>query len=261
MGNNKFNIIYSPAHIEEIAVSEQRYNTSKDIIENDLKELSLLTNNQEILPHHGEIIDIKYGTYIKEEHPRICYERVIKDYNNLNNKAEAINEQVLNTSKENDFYGNEPSKINNILPEEILKKLLDETHINIKSMFVRNYNFSIKEISNLYDIKLNTIAKFNFDFSDFNDNFFKISTIVEMLANLLEAHGYNYEKSKKGKSLEKARSRMHDVSHIIYGSYVDKFIIGDKKLFKKTKAIYHYLNIKTEVLFYSQEEKELLSNI
>jgi len=258
--NNHY-IVYSPAHIEEIAVSEKRYNTSESIIKKDLDLISTLTENKIILPHHGEINNCNHGTYIKFEHPKECYARVTKNYSILNDYAETINENVLVTSKKNNFFGQEPSKINNILPEKILIKLLDETPINNKKMFIRYYNDYINLIREEFDLKLEQIKTLTFSFSDFEDNFFKISTIIEMLANLLESNGYHYEKSRNHETLEKARSRMHDVSHIIYGSYVDRFIIGDKKLFQKTKAIYSYLNIKTEVLYYNQKNKHLLNKI
>lgn len=237
-------IYYSPAHIEEVAVSAIEYGCDEQIVKEDLEFISELTENKKILPHHGEIYNYNKGIYIKEEHPFVCYKRVINSYNR-NKYAENGNREVLETSKENEFFGNKPMEINNVKAEEILKKQLDEVHINIKEMFIFHYNCHIENFG------LDRLKKHFFTIDDFKDNFIKMNIIFEMLANILEASGFYYEKAKK------ARSRMHDVSHIIYGSNFDKFITADKKLFSKAKAIYSYLNIKTEVYYYNQKEKKL----
>ncbi len=260
--NDEFGIFYSPAHIEEIAVSEKRDNIEKNIIEKDLEIISKLTLNKELLPNHGEKEDCNDGIYIKSEHPQKCYQRVVDQYQ-VNDEAEDLNEAVLSISKENNFFGNEPSKINNTTPEQILRKILDEVHITHKERFIFNYNNHIIFINQEYNINLEPFKELYFKFNDFRDNFFKILIIIEMLANLLEAHGYYYEKPnhKKQPLVEKARSRMHEVTHMIYASYCNRFITGDKKIFYKTKAIYSYLDIRTEVLYYNQKEKKLFTRL
>ncbi len=47
-------VVYSPAHIEEIAVSfKNHYNISEKTINLDLNAISLITKNNIIFPNHG----------------------------------------------------------------------------------------------------------------------------------------------------------------------------------------------------------------
>lgn len=254
-------VVYSPAHIEEIAVSFKNHNIPEKTINLDLNAISSITNNNIMFPNHGvDNSNIDYAAYIKKEHPFECYKRVISQYH-VNSNAEKINKEVLLDAKDNSFNGNKPIEINNIHYKEILKVLLDEQHITIKETLIMSYNNFIKEVENSHLIKLGYINKFDFNFDDFKNNFFKISTVIELLANILESNGYHYEKTTDDKLLKKGRSRMHDVSHMIYGAFSKKFITGDKKLFKKTEAIYSYLKIDTIVLFYDQEKKILCDDI
>ncbi|MGN6899528.1 hypothetical protein ACTHT7_05795, partial [Neisseria sp. P0017.S010] len=72
--------------------------------------------------------------------------------------------------------------------------------------------------------------------------FYIVEAYINLAANLLEKLGYYRE------SENKYRSRLHDVSHMIYGAYCDVFVSADKKMINKLKAIYSALNIPTEVL-------------
>lgn len=243
----KYILVYSPAHMEELAISEKRYSQNEERIQEDLEKISKLTQKNILLPHHGEA-HYKIGVYHKYENPIICYKRVVTDFYNINNRVEKVSEEFITNNKENNHYGNNPKEINNILPQDIISEILDKKHFRDKGLFIRNYNNKIeiwkmessKETG--IDIKVNPLKKYNFSFNDFKKNYIQISTIIELLTNLLESSGYHAE------SIKRSRSRLHDVTHIIYASYTDIFITNDKKLQKKAKAIYAYLKIPTSVM-------------
>lgn len=88
-------------------------------------------------------------------------------------------------------------------------------------------------------------------FDDIKDRFYIYEAYVNVAANLIEQIGFFREKVKK------SRSRLHDVSHIIYAGYCDIFLTNDKKLFMKTKAIFSLLNIHTKVEYLDDLRKTI----
>lgn len=79
-----------------------------------------------------------------------------------------------------------------------------------------------------------------------NGDFGKIQSNISFLFDILEVVGY-YPERKTG-----FRSRMHDVTHAIYASQADYFIIEDKKFKKKCESVFHFLRIPTRILSYSE---------
>ncbi|MFB2518352.1 hypothetical protein [Lysinibacillus sp. OTC-L20] len=77
-------------------------------------------------------------------------------------------------------------------------------------------------------------------------NFTELQHSIAVLFNVLEIVGFRPEAAKK------ARSRMHDVSHAVYASQCDFFIVEDNKFREKCKAVYHFLKINTKVLSYNE---------
>jgi hypothetical protein len=222
---NKFNdylIIFSPAHVEEIAVSEMRDNQSKEIIDKELNFLYKLAQTNALRPISRE----ECAFY--EETPFDCYERVIKYYNR-NNLAEELEQSVIQFA--HNFPISDPKYMNNIKPEEVLMPFFYKELI-IKGLL----NNGLLDKTNLEDA-------LRWTFSDIKNKFYIYEAYVNTAANLIEQLGFFREK------VEKSRSRLHDVSHIIYAAYCDTFITNDKKLFMKTKAIYSLLNVKTEVIY------------
>lgn len=69
--------------------------------------------------------------------------------------------------------------------------------------------------------------------------------IVTVVLNFLEKIGYNQEENNK---VEKLRSRMHDVTHAIYGAQSDYFVTSDARFRKKLRAAYHFLEIPCVVM-------------
>lgn len=73
-------------------------------------------------------------------------------------------------------------------------------------------------------------------------NFEKIHSIYTIL-NLI-----GYMPEKKVKNEKKFTASDRDISHVAYASYCHYFITNDERLVNKSRAIYEYLNIPTEVL-------------
>jgi hypothetical protein len=224
--NNK--IIYSPAHIEEIAVSKLRHNMDDKVINEELEFLSKLSNNCELIPTTRERLELL------NELPTICFERVIKDYNIINDYAERIEHNVIVDANNNGL--GEPKEMNNIKPKDIFlnieyKQEIVQSLIDEKIIEKNDYNEVL-----------------NWKFKDFRNKYYILEAYINLSANLLEKIGYFREKEKK------SRSRMHDVSHIIYSSHCNIFITSDKNLYMKTKAIFSLLGIKTKVILFKLKD-------
>jgi hypothetical protein len=123
-----------------------------------------------------------------------------------------------------------PREMNNIEPQKILNK--PHYKLLIAEWLLFSSEISTEDFGQSMDWK----------FSDIKNRFSVFESYVNLAANLLEKIGYHREKK------ENSRSRLHDVSHIIYGAYCDVFVSADKKMIKKTKAIYSMLEIPTKVL-------------
>ena len=231
-------IVFSPAHIEEIAVSEKRDNQSKDRINDDLKFISNLTKNNSLRP------TTRNNCILFSETPNECYERVVKDYSR-NDYAELIEKDILEDAHTNPL--SEPKEMNNKLPEDILKDV--KVKKDILQKLVENNIIEKKHIKKALQWK----------FKDIRSKFYIFESYVEMSARYLEKLGFFREKKRN------YRSRLHDVSHIIYSSYCDIFITNDKKLYNKTKAIYTFLKIDTKIYlkdeFIEMYNKSLERNI
>ena len=107
-------IIFSPAHIEEIAVSEKRDNQPKETINKDLNFISKLTDNNSLRPI------TRNNCILFKESPYECYQRVVKDYSR-NDYAELIEKVVLEDAHMNPI--SEPKEMNNKNPEELLNNI------------------------------------------------------------------------------------------------------------------------------------------
>ena len=219
---NDYLIVFSPAHIEEIAVSEMRDNQSKEIIDKELDFIYQLAQTNALRPITREECSLY------EETPFDCYERVIKYYNR-NDLAEELEQRVMQFA--HNFPISAPKYMNNIKPEEVLMRY------TYKELIIKGL------LNNGLLDKINAEEALRWTFSDIENKFYIYEAYVSTAAYFLEQLGFFREKVKK------SRSRLHDVSHTIYAGYCDTFITNDKKLFMKTKAIYSLLNMKTEVIY------------
>jgi hypothetical protein len=239
---SKFQIIYSPAHIEEIAVSTKRHNYPLEKTKEKLDFLSLLTNNIELLPFMRNDVRVieDLGLYLCEEHPENCYERVVAKYEN-NDLAEQMEEEFLTDATKKNIYGNDPIIINNTAPEIVLLESVYDLSIKeaIFMTLLSTTKYNKDQIRELMGVGSKLTE---FSFALIKTDFSVIETAMQIVFNELELIRYRPEKQKN------YRSRLHDVSHSIYAAYCDYFITEDSKLSYKAKATYAYLKIDTVVM-------------
>lgn len=214
-------VVFSPAHLEDIAVSAMRDNAEKRIIVEEIEFLSKIAQRNALRPV------TRNHLVMYDESPQDCYERVVEQYEN-NDWAEEIEVAIIWDANANPA-GN-PREMNNIEPQEILNRLV--------------YRELITEWLSSKGIINNDerIASLSWRFSDIENRFSVFEAYINLAANLLEKIGYHREKE------DKSRSRLHDVSHIIYGAYSDIFVSADKNMIQKAKAIYSMLEVPTKVI-------------
>ena len=83
------------------------------------------------------------------------------------------------------------------------------------------------------------------DFLQINNCVHKFEKIHAIYTNL-NITGFRPE--KKVKNEKKFVSAQTDISHVAYASYCDYLITNDERLFDKSKVIYEYLEISTQVI-------------
>lgn len=223
-------VVFSPAHLEDIAASAMRDKTSPSITNAELEFLGKIAGRNALRPINRDKLDLY------DESPLDCYARVIKQYH-VNALAESVDAAVLADAHARP--AGMPAVVNNTSPADILSNIV------YRELIARGL-WKQGLIGKDEQIKVLT-----WRFDDLKGRFSVFEAYVNMAANLLEKIGYYREKA------EESRARLHDVSHIIYAAYCDTLVTGDKKLIKKAQAIYSLLGINTQVL--TNKEFEALS--
>jgi len=200
---------------------------AKGYIDNILQNISYITDDKECLPTYQEII-------IKNEHPEVCYNRVVDDYF-LTILAQTNERFGLLSKKENidkilSIYNTNRSYVGGIEPEIFFKNSVIKI---IFGNFLQEQNIKI----NKWD-KIKSLHK-------------QIEINVSALFDFLAIVGY------KSDNIKEYRSMMHDVTHAIYGTKADILITNDKRFYNRILAIYSYLEIPTEVVFLKNLRKVL----
>ncbi|GFE97826.1 hypothetical protein [Gluconobacter sp. Gdi] len=201
---------YSPAHIEEIAGAQHTKRGAETPASDKLKHQSQLSDNWAIMPSDSGPADFRI------EDTEACFARVYKNEGfELTNLAIDFARLVVdNYQKPKKKLLNKVKKLNsnNILNNpEVLGAIFEQRDVN---------NFRVDDGSFL--------GRQN-----------KISFLFDAL-NRLEF--------RKEHSAIRIKNRVHDVSHAIYASFSDIFVTNDKDLYHLAKAIFPFLNIKTEVI-------------
>lgn len=214
-------IVFSPAHLEDIAVSEKRAKGGASFVKDEIEFLAEIACKNALRPIDG------YQVVLYHESPQDCYERVVKMYEE-NDLAEQISDDVIADS--HDWPAGNPKTMNNIDPADVLR------HITHREIIV----WALAAAKKIEGDEMMKAVFWKFD--DLKNRFRVFEAYVELAANRLEKIGYYRE------ARDKSRARLHDVSHIIYAAYCDTFVTADKRLAKKAQAIYSLLNVSTQVL-------------
>lgn len=279
---------YSPAHIEECALilKLKLDDTAKHSkIQQHLRMISLVSKNQELLPskplenyvdtyihlksegvrvseeneknlikslNNNPISDNnkEYPTKLCIEHPSICFKRVTQD---LDMTTYAEHNDVYNIGR-----NNEKSLIDNF--SRIGKSITNDT-ITFEELR-HQFNIDPISISNLNHVDIfvhdGVIEILKLTCKDYNIPYIAITKgevlsqrhdikeqVIPLLFDTLDKSKYYADRQN---DYEKIRSRMHDVTHAIYGSAATFFVSDDERLRYRLKAVYHFLQIPTQVL-------------
>jgi hypothetical protein len=204
--------VYSPAHMEEIAFILRQAQLSDEECERHTPEhiqfFSDFTDNWEFLPAEGED-----PTVLKQEHPGICYGRVIDGYE-WTYFAEGVSETLRDL-------------VNVPRPRATPIDAFEEKQVATRFGFRRGVFSGGGDPP--YGAELRRTHK-------------TAERWIDIAFRSLEEAGFDLEAKKKN------RSAIHDVSHAIYGSRADIFVSGDKKLLRKSKATFHMLKAQTRVM-------------
>ncbi|WP_206426990.1 hypothetical protein [Burkholderia gladioli] len=224
-------VVFSPAHLEDIAAAAIRDKTPQSITNAEIEFLAEIAGRNALRPiTRNQVV-------LYDESPQDCYSRVVDHYHN-NDWAEQIEAEVIDDAHERP--AGSPRESNNISPEDILSPII------YRELIVRG--LANKGLIGRDEQDAALLWKF----TDLKDRFSVLETYINLAANLLEKIGYYRE------ARDRSRARLHDVSHIIYAAYCDTFVTADKKLAKKAQAIYSLLGIGTRVLLNTEFEAQML---
>lgn len=214
-------VVFSPAHLEDIAASAMRDKTQPSITNAEIEFLAKIAGRNALRPVTRDQV------VLYDESPQDCYARVVDQYDN-NDWAERIEATVI--ADAHDRPAGSPKDMNNISHTDILN------HIRYREFIV----ISLAAMEVIGRDEQREALSWRFD--DLKNRFSVLEAYINIAANLLEKIGY-YREAK-----DRSRARLHDVSHIIYAAYCDTFVTADRKLAKKAQAIYSLLGICTQVL-------------
>lgn len=214
-------VVFSPAHLEDVAASAIRDAAPPAIIKAEIDFLAKIAGRNGLRPITLDRV------VLYDESPHDCYARVVAQYDK-NDVAEEIDASVIADAHESP--AGDPREMNNVPHTEILGHIIYRELI-VRTLFVRGLIGRNEQVRAL-----------SWQFDDLKDRFKVLQEYINLAANFLEKIGYHRE------GRDKSRARLHDVSHIIYAAYCGTFVTADKKLAKKAMAIYSLLGIRTLVL-------------
>lgn len=220
--NRKYQYVYSPAHLEELANSIRENNFQcNENVERDLFYLSKLTNNVEFLP------DSNKGIIVCCESPDEPLKRVIKDFDGTVLSEQMEKDFLENRKKIRDEYALKVrgDNISGVLSSDVAEKCLNQ--------FVWYQEYKEESDKRIF-------------WEHYKNDYDFLFTYLNALSYLLDIMDNNPEPSKK------YRSHLHDTTHLIYATRSDLFITNDKRLEDKANEIFRFLDIPVEVKNYKK---------
>ena len=220
-----FQIVYSPAHIEEVFKSPSSYHNQ------NLTDISNLTNDTIILYDNDQ--------------PAFFKESPVYVYNRVKNTAYAtklVEEYKILESNDGEFllskYNSDTYRqtFNSQSPTDFFNKF--ETECD-DALDVLNATYCIDD--------LRTSLEF-FEYSQLNDKIHTLFKVMDML-------GFKQDRKDR-----KIRSSRHDIEHLLYASNASYFITNDEKLFYRANSIFKILKKETLVYQFSNPT-ELLNQL
>lgn len=250
-------LFYSVAHVEEY------YKALKNASEENYGELESLK--------HLLIESAKPGVILNPSNSRIravkekfevCYKR-IEEFdtraivNDNGKRLYDINKESVAKLQTKDKEAKNNSNLNykEIWERDELKKVIkdferyyNQYENNVKKIMFEEYGLKALQLIKNIKLPCDFILKENC-FKQI-ESFHLLEMIIEYLNNELCACGYN-----KDVDVRKTQSGIHDVSHMIYGTYCDYLVTSDKRFMKRAQAIYYFLGVDTLVVDYEEYKK------
>ena len=225
---SKYEIVFSPAHIEEIAALVMHHGQSQETVNHKLDFLATLTQSTALLPFkRNDTYQIEEnGIFISKESPKKTYDRVVAFYKNNKIAEEHQKEKIANGEALERTFGVSSKEANNT----DIQKEIDSFKPRLHQIILENFDSKIAP--KCHEINFKYLRKI-----------FPLHEIaIEKIFEFLEARRYFPDKSTQ------FLSGLHDTTHAIYSAYCDVFVTNDNKLNKKSFAAFSWLGINTLIL-------------
>ncbi|MBH0019662.1 hypothetical protein I6F40_04655 [Pseudoalteromonas sp. SWXJ133] len=233
-------IIFSPAHLEEIANTVKHHGQSEESADEKVLFLKELTKSYCFLPYPRKtLVSVRNnGINTYKENPKDTYERVFSMHDR-NIIAEQHQEEKLLRGEQVEASGS----INKVEANNSDIQLTLEKYRKDLNKIVRNHHQAMKRdpvFKKFVPKQRMTASMLRFGYIR---SYFPIfEMVVEKLMEHLESQRYFPDKS------EKFIASLHDTSHAIYGAYADVFVTNDGNFARKVKAVYEWLGVETRVM-------------
>lgn len=233
-------IVFSPAHLEEIANTVKHHGRSMESADEKVAFLKELTASYCFLPYpRGNLILVRNnGINTYRENPADTYTRVISMHHR-NIIAEDHQKDKLIKGEEVEASGKiRKREVNNSDAQEILEK----------------YRISLNKIVRINHVEMKRhpifgefvpkqrISASMLRFAYIRSYFPIFEMVIEKLMEHLEIQRYFPDES--GKYV----ASLHDTSHAIYAAYADAFVTNDANFARKVKAVYKWLGVEAIVM-------------
>lgn len=235
-----YRIVFSPAHLEEIANTVKHHGQSGDSADEKVLFLKELTESYCFLPYprNGLVSVRNNGINTYKENPEDTYERVFSMHDR-NIIAEKHQKEKLLNGEQVEASGS----INKVEANNSdIQVTLEKYRKDLKKI-VRSHHIAMKRHPDLgVFVPKQQITASMLRFGYIRSYFPIFEIVVEKLMEYLESQRYFPDKS------EKFVASLHDTSHAIYAAYADIFVTNDGNFAHKVKAIYQWLGVETKVM-------------
>lgn len=247
MDRDKYQVLFSPAHVEEVAALKMHHGRGDDEINSFLELLARITNSHALLPFkRRNIVQVKnFGVYVSIENPRDTYGRVIAEYGN-NSIAETLQKEKIAKGESLEKRTGVTSRETNSID---IQKEIDIFKPRLHGIILENYQSAPPIFSEYLPAHAPDCHEIKFDFLG---KYFPLHEMtIEKIFEFFEVRRFYPDKSTQ------FLSGLHDTTHAIYAAYCDVFVTNDNKLKNKATEAYKWLGVNTLVLTPSELEDYL----